>query len=629
MTDRHGAPVGGAEVGPFCVDLLQILSLRREMAVKEVFTTPDGRFRIEDLPPGIPCSLHVHSAGYAPVELPDVKAPTAEPLRIELATARVLTGRVVGPLGEPVPRAVINRIETRTLSIAGGGSSTSGSSGTVGHADEEGQFRIDELAPGPLDLRVSAAGYRPRTLPGIEAPEEGGAPLEVVLERGESLEGRVVDGRGKPVPDASVYLRREEPAGPERLEVGQRGLTDADGRYGLAGLAPGKYAVTAQSPELGDLTAAVEVRPGANRLDLAFPGGVEVDGRVVDGAGGVEGLGAPVPGAAVSLLSTTTGRTFQTTTSADGTFRLPAVPDGDYLLSGEAEGFADAVQPGEVHISGQPAHGLELRLDRGAVLTGQLHGFTPESLASVAVQAFHYSSSGRVAMKRGALAGEDGYRISSLFPGKWEVSATVPDGRSARASVVIEPRTDRESLDLVVSPGITLTGRVLLDGAPLANASIMVQGDLRPENPENLGQTGTDWEGRFRISGLLPGHHRLVLAGPGGVGHGSDLEITGDREITLEIVTGSVTGRILSTAGTPVAGALVTALGDDPSLGTGFQGPAARSDENGEIELPHLAAGSYRITVRKEGFTPAESRVVVTPGGTVQMQIVLKERSGS
>jgi hypothetical protein len=90
-----------------------------------------------------------------------------------------------------------------------------------------------------------------------------------------------------------------------------------------------------------------------------------------------------------------------------------------------------------------------------------------------------------------------------------------------------------------------------------------------------------------------------------------------------------VTGRVLSTAGTPVAGALVTVLGDDPSLGTGFQGPAVRSDDNGEIELPRLAAGSYRVKVQKEGYAPAESRIVVTPGGTVQMQVVLKERSGS
>jgi carboxypeptidase family protein len=110
-----------------------------------------------------------------------------------------------------------------------------------------------------------------------------------------------------------------------------------------------------------------------------------------------------------------------------------------------------------------------------------------------------------------------------------------------------------------------------------------------------------------------------------GVGHSQRLEINGDRDITVEIATGVVEGRLLSTEGLPVAGATVSLTGEDPELHTTFQGPSARSDDRGAFELPRVAAGTYKVTVRADGFAPAESRVVVTPGGTVHLDVVLMQ----
>jgi hypothetical protein len=55
----------------------------------------------------------------------------------------------------------------------------------------------------------------------------------------------------------------------------------------------------------------------------------------------------------------------------------------------------------------------------------------------------------------------------------------------------------------------------------------------------------------------------------------------------------------------------------------------ARRAEQGAFTLPRLAAGSYKMTVRKGGFAAAETRIVVTPGGTVETQVVLKEIPGA
>ena len=57
--------------------------------------------------------------------------------------------------------------------------------------------------------------------------------------------------------------------------------------------------------------------------------------------------------------------------------------------------------------------------------------------------------------------------------------------------------------------------------------------------------------------------------------------------------------------------------------GSTCTGPTVRSDKQGGFTVPRLAAGGYKIKVRKDGFAPAESRITVTPGGTAEAEVVL------
>jgi protocatechuate 3,4-dioxygenase beta subunit len=613
VVDHRGTPIAKAEIDLSCSDFFP-WRFSQSAAAEPLATGADGRFRVEDLTPGSPCNLSIRHAGFTRARLPGVNAPTREPLRIELATARVLSGRVVGPLGEPVPRAAITLSESSEIRLGGGGGSSGTRSEGGGRADAEGRFRIDELAAGPFNLTVSAPGYKQRTLQGIEIPETGGPALEISLSKGATLTGRVVDSRGEPVAGATLYASQAEPqtGGFQQVE----GSADGDGRYRLEGLEIATYWATATSPDGETLEASVKVRPGINPLDFTFPGGVDVEGRVLDRDG------VPLPGATASLKPVPGGKVFHAVAGAEGFFRIRTVADGDYLLAGQAEGFAATAQPGEIHVSGQAVQGLELRLDRGTVLTGKLIGVAPEQLAIGAIHASNRPGSGPFSSQVGVATGE-GYRITGLDPGTWEVSAFTSDGRFTHGSVVIDPGMDRATLDLEFTTGLTLSGRVLADGAPLIGAQVFVQSSTG--STPSGGNAMTVWDGGFRITGLAPGRYRVVIAGRSGIGHGEEIEISEDREATFEIVTGGLRGEILSAAGTPVAGALVSLSGETPDLASSFGGPTLRSDEQGHFEVGHLAAGGYRVTVQKEGFAAAESRIVITPGGTVQMQVVLKE----
>jgi len=324
-----------------------------------------------------------------------------------------------------------------------------------------------------------------------------------------------------------------------------------------------------------------------------------------------------VPGATASLKPVPGGKVFHAVAGAEGFFRIRTVADGDYLLDGQAEGFAAMTQPGEIHVAGQAVQGLELRLDRGTVLTGKLIGVTPEQLGMGAIHASN--GSGLLFAQIGVAVG-DGYRIANLYPGTWEVTAFTPDHRFTHGSVVIEPGMDRATLDLEFTSGLTLSGRVLVDGAPLSEAQVYVQSSAGSSTPSG-GNDMTAWDGGFHITGLAPGRYRVVIVGRHGIGLDEEIEISEDREATFEIVTGSLSGEVLSAAGAPVAGALVSLSGESPGSG----GPTLRSDEQGRFEAHRLAAGSYRVAVRQEGFAAAESQAVVTPGGTVQIHVILKE----
>ena len=73
--------------------------------------------------------------------------------------------------------------------------------------------------------------------------------------------------------------------------------------------------------------------------------------------------------------------------------------------------------------------------------------------------------------------------------------------------------------------------------------------------------------------------------------HAQTLDISGDRDLTIEIATGAVEGRLLSPEGLPVAGASVSLTWP---TGDGAPGAVAGSDDQGAFALPAVPAGTYK-----------------------------------
>ncbi len=612
VTDSRGAPIKGAAVWVHPGEGRNPSMFWDLENPEPLWTAPDGTFRAGNLEGGQRVHVRVEHIGYVAASVPGVEAPTQEPLRIELKAARSLSGRVTGPEGEPVADAFLNWFQSE-----GGGGYSSISLGT---SDAEGRFRITGFPPGPLSLAVSAEGHVPRRIEGIQIPaDREPEDLQITLQRAIILEVRVLDAEGEPVSGVRVFAESLEPDTPEDrtlffLHFARRDSdrTDVAGRCRLTVPKPGSYRVSA-SKQGPPVVTQVVIRPGSNALEIRLPSGAEVLGRVVDEKG------AAVPRVSVRLQQTEELQQ-RAWTGPDGTFVFSGIPDGDYRLTAFQEGLTS--EELAVTVAGRPVRGIELRLDRqlpGAALTGRILGLPPEEVYGLMVQAFRPGE-----MPEPTQTSPQGtYRFEKLAPGEWQVQAHTFDGRSARGTVEIPPGVPAVELDLEFT-GLTLTGRVLVDGAPLSGAQVAVHDK---ESFRSGAQTAYD--GTFRLRNVSAGPLTLLISGPQGLGGFRTLTLTESQDVKIELATGRLAGTVRSATGEPVEDALVRLEAWLPVLQIPFGEAFARTAADGTFEVPRLGAGTYKVKISKERFAPVEITAEVPAGGSAPpVQVLMKPQEG-
>jgi hypothetical protein len=274
--------------------------------------------------------------------------------------------------------------------------------------DANGRFEIRDLPAGQVMLVASKSGYVTQQF-GQRTPYSPATPIllrdgqeltaDFVLLRGGVVTGRVFDEFGDPVASVRVAALRSEmtPAGRRMAGAGRTATTDDTGAYRLFGLAPGEYFVSAthQTPERlvgpqGAVTYVPTFFPGttdsaaAQRLTvgsgadqhnidfalLATPA-VQVSGVVIGTTG------API--AATLSLRPAIGRGVAEnrrgmSSAADGSFTLPNVPPGDYVLDVTGRARSRDV-PADVAaipivVGGSDLAALTVTTTRGATISG-------------------------------------------------------------------------------------------------------------------------------------------------------------------------------------------------------------------------------------------------------------------
>jgi hypothetical protein len=247
--------------------------------------------------------------------------------------------------------------------------------------DEEGRYEVNNLVPGTWSVSAAKGGYITQQY-GQRGPFSAAQPITLaarqrvdasfVLRPGGAIAGRLFDEYGDPVAGARVQALRQ------RYERGRRQLTtagvgdqtDDTGAFRLYALPPGDYYMAASlraagavgiveatvgvptyypgTPSLGE-AQRLRLGPGEEMAGISFAAqpvrSVTVSGAVVLASG------APARDTSVTLtaegggdfgiVSTPLGNFGRT--AADGTFTMPSVAPGSYLLRARAGAVFDPI----------------------------------------------------------------------------------------------------------------------------------------------------------------------------------------------------------------------------------------------------------------------------------------------
>lgn len=578
-------------------------------------------------------AVRVAAPGYLPERL-----PWASPIEglvgptLVLHPAAAIVGVVVDAEGLPVRAAAVRaRFDRQSLGpMQINPPFWQQQSGDEALTLAGGRFRLSNLIPGiEYELRVEKEGY-PQLRRAATAPRPGEAAEEarLVLRRGISVTGQVLDRRELPVPGAQVTLAEAKPG--DVLEEMRRmedplprfvGTTDSEGRFLIAAVPEGALDlsvaahgyVTLTLPRL-DVTGGEAATFDAGTVRLS-PEEV-LRGRIEDPAGD------PLAGASVTVLP-------EHPFMALAQDRMPLVPDavsgpdGSFEIGGlrtrqrvklrvDLDGYGLAVTP-LVAVGAEP---VLVVLEPGRTLQGTVidGARQPVPGAMVLVSGTdHVQLSGGQVFSASKPSNdwirtddEGRFRIDGLSPGAIdlvvEAGGYQPWQRRLPPAARRGAKEGSEEIEIVLEEAAVVAG-VILDaiGQPVIGA------EVRPwEPPVPAGAihyrsplATSDGDGRYRIDDLAPGPARLEARHPAlGMDVREVVLAAGETGLDFRLAASArVSGRVVDGFGAPVAGAWVVAGSQLAS----WVPPRVVTDGGGEFAIEGLSAGTYALEASKPG----------------------------
>jgi hypothetical protein len=236
-----------------------------------------------------------------------VRLPASGPVDIGdvlLSRGVSIGGRVRDGDGKPVGNAsVYAKVQDKEV-----GSAQSGS---------DGRFRLDALPDQDLVLTALVTGFKKPSVPVARGTQN----VDLVLDRGLVVSGRVVDQDGKPMGGSTIWWHR--PRGSENRSGTAE--VEADGSFTIGGLSPGELEL-----EPRDSFAKVPRWYPVLKLQLARDETIEIRGRT-KGARLTVKLPRGLYGRDLQLEVTGEGTPRRPTRESDG-YRFDALPPGQHVL---------------------------------------------------------------------------------------------------------------------------------------------------------------------------------------------------------------------------------------------------------------------------------------------------------
>lgn len=609
VRDEAGQPVPDAKV---------TLDTHGDVSMTTIVDTgADGRFVFHSATLGHN-DFSVFATGYQQLSVSDVVVTRKPaPLDFTLKRAFVLEGLVTDTEGNPLTEADVTAMKWRG-EPGPRGDGTPGSAEDLddfahnaetayASTEEEGRFVLNLSEPGLHRLKAQAPGFLETEWKEAQAPSRD---VRLVLRRGASVEGTVVNTSGAPLSAIQVSLWEDGQDSASSAEV----TSDELGHFSLRGLAPGRYSLRAFRTRGGPPRARLPVvLQGAETktVTLSLEPGLSLSGLVVDEAG------KPMSGADVHayVLSEQTSQPrflhhgryalhdgSSVTTDAQGRFTFDHLSPGACKLSVRKEGFELMAEP--------------LQDEDGA------RSRTPQVLVAAG------TTNVRLVLRyqggiRGRLVREDGtpitrfdvneesfrepngtFQIAVEEPGRSWVTLEAPGLTRVLREVQVEAGRDTDLGDVVLKAGRRLRGRVLdaATSTPVVGVEVQVNvvvpassgEEDASEETQSLAHARTGADGAFVLPPLEAGTaFRVELSHPDYLPLSQQVG-PGETTLELRLLTGArLDGTVKDREGRLISTFLhlhpLSPLGSDSIL---------MEEDGGTFHATGLAPGEYSLVAR-------------------------------
>jgi hypothetical protein len=456
--------------------------------------------------------------------------------------------------------------------------------------DEDGNYKITNVPPGAYDVLPASPAYvaiegRKSLIVGKNETVEN---IDIALQRGGVITGKVIDTDGSPVIEEMIYISA---ATTEQRPLYLRNVrTDDRGIYRAYGVPAGKYTVSAGS----DPTFSVgSQRPGGGHQRTYHPSAIDpatatvidvsegsettnVDitvrasartysarGRIIDGD-----TDQPMPNARVGVQvffqygTGALGNVAQST--KDGEFKVENLPPGKYAVYSEpppgSDWHSEAVQ---FEVTDRDVEGLVIKTSRGASVLG--------------VVILEGTDDAKV--KANLLAGRIVGQIVDGYIGRTDPSATINPNGSFRLTGLAP-------------------GRLLLEMQPRESFHV-----IRVERDGIVYPRGVEIKEHEQVTNLrvVVGYANAVIRGVIKLPNG--LELPADTRFRVFV-----------------------RRTEDPTPGS--YGAPVEADARGQFRIEGLISGTYDIMVNVLGSRPnipaARQSVIVTNGSVTDVSITIQ-----
>ena len=543
----------------------------------EVKTDAKGAFHVPKLPEGRYQVFAWQGALAArAMRIGRLGAGPFAPVELRLEAGEIVVGRVIDR-GEGT--GLVAAIELRP--------SGDDQAPRYARSGEDGVFRIEGVPNGHWIADAYAPGY----LSGGGVEIDAKSVPELALQRGAAIEGRVIDGGGKPIAGATV---RAITTGTNPTEYSGEVDQDRLRRYSGRTAAPMTTPINALGSD-PQLIARGELGVMIGPIPPVPPQGAQIarPASVVDPtASNASLVGEPAP------LASDPAHASVWTTGGDGKFRIAGVGRAKLAALAVAAGFAEARSKQVSLEAGEVATNIDIVLTAGTFIVGKVTDQHGQAVIGAEVSAQPEVGSPAV-----NFTDSDGaYRIGPVA-GQIELKASAYGHVEVTRMVALAPAKQaiadehREDLVLEVADAQLIGTVADASGLPIGNAQLEVIAGGGDEM--RRGTSATD--GTFSLDMLPHGHLRVRVTHP-------DYPIVeldavagsnGERARLVVPLGGAIEGVLLDgSRGSVLAGVTLTASGPNHASAE------TSTEATGRWKLGPVAKGHWKLDVKIPGYLP-------------------------